>query len=451
MKTGSIRHWLFAILIAGVIALPAAPCHAQGNVTCWGNNWWGQASVPGSLTGVRSIAAGGQFDRSFSVAVTASGVFVGWGDNSYGQSAPPQGLPAVKNVAAGCYGLTVVVTRQGHLISWGQTYELGKNRNYGTDFGGEWIYDGVPGDAFKIGGITLTGCEQVAAGHHRVIVNTAGEVMCLDDSVVGFAYGSDANGQPVEGSLGDPMQYRGSVISAARKVVAGQGFTGVLLADGRIAGFGGFSHYPPWSSMDPASGLEGVTDIAGNYDHMAAVLSNGTVVCLGSNRYGESLGSDSGGLPILSVPNGSPVQLGGALLTSAIKVAVGSDHTVALLASGNVVAWGRNNMGQCLGSSAAGPILGAATGQIVKVDGADITSITEIAAGYGHAVALIGTGVALECPVDLDASGSVDFGDVAMIMLEFGACADCPTDLDGTGMIDLGDVAMALLEFGPCS
>jgi formylglycine-generating enzyme required for sulfatase activity len=55
------------------------------------------------------------------------------------------------------------------------------------------------------------------------------------------------------------------------------------------------------------------------------------------------------------------------------------------------------------------------------------------------------------CPADADGSRSVDFGDVALILIDFGPCAGCTTDLDGTGSVDNGDVAMALLEFGPCA
>ena len=38
------------------------------------------------------------------------------------------------------------------------------------------------------------------------------------------------------------------------------------------------------------------------------------------------------------------------------------------------------------------------------------------------------------CPADADGSKTVDFGDVALILLDFGACAGCASDLDGTGI-----------------
>jgi hypothetical protein len=49
---------------------------------------------------------------------------------------------------------------------------------------------------------------------------------------------------------------------------------------------------------------------------------------------------------------------------------------------------------------------------------------------------------------DLDCSGAVDMGDVALILLDFGPCAGCDADLDGNGSADFGDVALALLSFG---
>ncbi len=50
---------------------------------------------------------------------------------------------------------------------------------------------------------------------------------------------------------------------------------------------------------------------------------------------------------------------------------------------------------------------------------------------------------------DLDGSGCVDQGDIAMILLSFGEAA-VPADLDGSGLVDMGDVAFALLSFGEC-
>jgi hypothetical protein len=52
-------------------------------------------------------------------------------------------------------------------------------------------------------------------------------------------------------------------------------------------------------------------------------------------------------------------------------------------------------------------------------------------------------------PGDLDLNNIIDFGDVALITLDFGPCPGCFSDLDGSGVVDFGDVAIALLNFGP--
>ena len=50
---------------------------------------------------------------------------------------------------------------------------------------------------------------------------------------------------------------------------------------------------------------------------------------------------------------------------------------------------------------------------------------------------------------DLDQSGSVDAGDIAVLLIRFGSCAGaCPEDLDGSGEVDAGDIGVLLLLFG---
>ena len=48
---------------------------------------------------------------------------------------------------------------------------------------------------------------------------------------------------------------------------------------------------------------------------------------------------------------------------------------------------------------------------------------------------------------DVDASGTVDFGDVAILLLGMGG-DDPSLDLDGSGIVDFGDIALVLLNFG---
>ena len=54
------------------------------------------------------------------------------------------------------------------------------------------------------------------------------------------------------------------------------------------------------------------------------------------------------------------------------------------------------------------------------------------------------------CFGDLDGSGDVGSGDVALLLLDYGPCPGCQADLDGSGNVDFGDVALVLLSTGPC-
>jgi hypothetical protein len=61
---------------------------------------------------------------------------------------------------------------------------------------------------------------------------------------------------------------------------------------------------------------------------------------------------------------------------------------------------------------------------------------------------------AVPCPADLDDSGTVDTGDIALLLLSFGDCDSgapgCSGDLDDSGSVDTGDISMLLLDMGPC-
>ena len=55
----------------------------DGTLSCWGNDWYGQATP---LTGLfTQVSSGGLH----TCAVKSSGAYVCWGNNDYGQSTPP--------------------------------------------------------------------------------------------------------------------------------------------------------------------------------------------------------------------------------------------------------------------------------------------------------------------------------------------------------------------------
>ena len=70
---------------------------ADGTVVGWGDNAYGETTIPAGLTNVVAIAAG----ADYSLALKADGTVVGWGDNTDGQTTIPAGLTNVVAIAAG--------------------------------------------------------------------------------------------------------------------------------------------------------------------------------------------------------------------------------------------------------------------------------------------------------------------------------------------------------------
>ena len=72
---------------------------SNGVVVAWGDNSFGQTSVPAGLSNVVAIAAG----DFHTLALRADGTVVGWGDDSYGQTDVPGYLNQATAVASGYY------------------------------------------------------------------------------------------------------------------------------------------------------------------------------------------------------------------------------------------------------------------------------------------------------------------------------------------------------------
>jgi hypothetical protein len=140
-----------------------------------------------------------------------------------------------------------------------------------------------------------------------------------------------------------------------------------------------------------------------------------------------------------------------------MQVAAGSYHTVVIKKTGALVAWGyeawTHNLPPGLTGVTqitVGPHHNLALVPYIDCDGNTQRDGYEIGRGWVPDSNANGRQDACEVALgDIDLSGNVDFGDVALIMLDFGPCAGCHSDLDGNGVVDFGDVAMALLNFGP--
>ncbi|MER5183161.1 Ig-like domain repeat protein [Streptomyces sp. NPDC002896] len=125
-----------------------------------------------------------------------------------------------------------------------------------------------------------------------------------------------------------------------------------------------------------------VTQVSGGYGFSEALTSTGQVLAWGQNDVGQ-LGDGSftnSTVPVnVQVPDG----------TTVTAIAVGDDHILALTSTGQVLAWGYNDWGQ-LGNGTT-----EESNVPVPVDLPDGTTVTAIGAGAGHSLALTSTGQVL--------------------------------------------------------
>lgn len=114
--------------------------------------------------------------------------------------------------------------------------------------------------------------------------------------------------------------------------------------DGRVTGYEvcDDGNRVPGDGCEPDCKPSAVAELSGGGSHTCALLRGGAVRCWGDNRYGQ--------LGLVSKANVStqhPYELVTVPLgTGAKALASGSNHTCALLESGDVRCWGKNDRGQ---------------------------------------------------------------------------------------------------------
>ena len=230
-----------------------------------------------------------------------------------------------------------------------------------------------------------------SVGHPRTESTVRALAVLISFAMVG-ATASIAAAQGTSNLVGWGANQPGSVpsdLGYCSSAASGASHTIALKADGSVVCWG----TNVYGECNVPTGLGSCTEVAAINSHNAALTSDGSVVCWGSNSAGQS-----------TVPAGLGV---------VAQVATGHEHTVALKSAGTVSCWGYNLYGQCtvpgglasvsriaadgyhtmaLGSSGAVTCWGRNTsGQCTLPSGLGLCS--EIEAGWGHSVALKTGGV----------------------------------------------------------
>jgi alpha-tubulin suppressor-like RCC1 family protein/archaellum component FlaG (FlaF/FlaG flagellin family) len=299
---------------------------AEGGVQCWGNNKYGQlgngsnqgSNIPVDVLEVQggtSIVAGG----NHTCLLSSNDVWC-WGQNAQGQvgdgtttdrNVPVKILSGAADITAGL-NYSCAVMLNGKVMCWGDN-DQGQ------------LADGSKRDHTKPTlAALITGVSNIDAGQTKSCgLTETGLLRCVSSPAAATAAGL----VPVMGALSEPSLD-----------VAVDRFGSVILAideQGMPIVFQG-------SRVTKIESIQDAIDVDSGFNHICALLNDGTVRCWGSNNFGQ-LGDNSG-------TNGQdPRQV--VDLSSAWEIAVGKNHSCVLIESdvigvNEIQCWGLNTDGQ---------------------------------------------------------------------------------------------------------
>jgi alpha-tubulin suppressor-like RCC1 family protein/subtilisin-like proprotein convertase family protein len=247
---------------------------ANGTVAAWGLSAFNQTNVPPSATNVMAIAAGDQHN----VALRSNGTVVAWGDNSSGQTNVPASATNVIAVSAG-NSHSLALRADGTMVGWGFAGHLppaGISNLVAISSGGTHGL-GLRNDGTVLAwGVAPFGQTNIPAGLSNVVAIAAGgesHSMALRNDGRVFVWGSSAFGQTVV----------------------------------------------------PPAATNGVIAIAAGGDHCLALTTNGTIVSWGKNTSGQT---------------NAPKGIGNLLV-----LAGGDDHSLAVALSVSPIAFSQTLAG----------------------------------------------------------------------------------------------------------
>ena len=222
------------LAVGGTVPAVGRTAGTSGTVTAWGDDLFGESSVPSGLSGVAAVSAG----EWHSMALGSDGTVTAWGDNNHGQATVPAALNGVVAISAGFFH-NLALKSDGTVVGWG----------YNAD-----------GQATVPAG--LRGVTAIAAGgFHSLALRS-------DRTVVGWGYNGDEE-TTVPPGLSDVVA-----------IAAGAFHSLALKADGTVVAWG----YDFYGQATVPAGLSGVVAIAAGAYHSLALKADGSVVAWGNDN-----------------------------------------------------------------------------------------------------------------------------------------------------------------------
>jgi len=316
------------------------------SAVAWGSNLYKQlggfegpfSDVPVPVTSLKfvtAVAAGGRH----SMALLANGTVVAWGGNGFGQLGDGGTTESSVPVAVqGLSGVKAIAAGASHslaLLTNGTVMAWGDNESGQLGIGTSTEHAYLP---VAVNG--LTGVKAISAGaDHSLALLTNGTVM---------AWGENESGQL---GTGDTKNSNAPVavkqLTGVSAISAGGEFSLALLTNGTVKAWGndeqgqlGNTTIEEEGNSDlpvPVETLTGVAAIAAGTDHGLALLSGGTVMAWGDDSFGE-LGNGT-----VKADETIPVAVSG--LSGVTAISAGGQDSVALLSPGSVMTWGTDSSG----------------------------------------------------------------------------------------------------------
>lgn len=356
-----------------------------------------------NVTGAQLLAGG----ENHSLALTLTGAVYAWGLNNAGQlgnssvAVGPSSSSATPVQVAGLpSGVTAVAAGAYHnlaLMSAGAVYAWGSND--AGELGNASVATGAGSYSVppvQVSGLPGTVSAIAAGGHESVALTSTGAV---------YAWGDDTYGQLGSGASGSsavPVQVAG--LPGNVVAIATSGNHDVALAsDGTVYAWGAngdgqLGNGTTTNSSTPVQvgGLSGVKVLAAGGNHTLALTSSGTVYAWGQNVQGDLGATTTQTCATGDACSTTPVQVSG-LPGTVSTIAAGSGHSLALTSSGTVYAWGENDLGQ-LGNGSSD-----STAHPVPAQVSTLTGVTALATGSNHSLAAVNAVASLS-------TNYIDFG-----------------------------------------
>ncbi|BDR52198.1 hypothetical protein KIM372_01050 [Bombiscardovia nodaiensis] len=266
---------------------------------------------------------------------------------------------------------------------WGRTFRA--STNHGPSSGGTTVAITPPAGMNASSTVSFTQAGEGFGNGHYLAIGSNGKA---------YAWGKNTYGQLGDGSVmskSTPVEVKTPAGVQFVKVYAGREHSLGLTQDGRLyawgynqfgeLGMGQMSEKQLTPTLVGIPAGERVTQVSAGYNHTLAVTASGNVYAWGRNDNGQ-LGSGN--------YNNSPWPMQVASLPAGqIKqVAAGGYSSYALTTSGQLYSWGNDRWGQ-LGHGSSGSTLSRPT-----IVNSSAGGFTQVSAGDYHVLALNGAGYA---------------------------------------------------------